>query len=73
VTEGAWTHRKPRVSLSGIALHSWALSAEGIEGVEQEAALLSSGCDQGQGQLFSCAVSGRETMNLFAGENTVSL
>ncbi len=50
-----------------------AIAAEGVEGTEQEAALLNSGCEQGQGQLFSAPVSGEQTVSLFAGENTVSL
>jgi diguanylate cyclase (GGDEF)-like protein len=50
-----------------------AIAAEGVEGTEQEAALLSSGCEQGQGQLFSAPVSGEETVSLFASDNTVSL
>jgi diguanylate cyclase (GGDEF)-like protein len=49
-----------------------AIAAEGVEGAEQETALLNSGCEQGQGQLFSAPVSGAQTVSLFATDNTVS-
>jgi diguanylate cyclase (GGDEF)-like protein len=41
------------------------ISAEGIGSNEQSKTLLGSGCNQGQGDLFSEAISASETMNLF--------
>ena len=45
-----------------------AVTAEGIEHPEQRASLLGSGCDQGQGSLFSGAVPADETIAFFANE-----
>jgi EAL domain-containing protein (putative c-di-GMP-specific phosphodiesterase class I) len=42
------------------------VTAEGIEGKEQNAALLAQGCDQGQGFLFSEAVPAHATRAFFA-------
>lgn len=49
------------------------IAAEGVEGSDQEDILLSSGCEQGQGRLFSEAISAAETLSLFSREATVSL
>jgi diguanylate cyclase (GGDEF)-like protein len=49
------------------------IAAEGIEAADQEASLLSNGCDQGQGQFFSRPVDATETVSLFASESTTSL
>jgi EAL domain-containing protein (putative c-di-GMP-specific phosphodiesterase class I) len=48
------------------------IAAEGVAGLEEEAALLKSGCEQGQGQLFSAPVGAEEASTLFAGDNTAS-
>ncbi|HEY0799806.1 MAG TPA: GGDEF domain-containing phosphodiesterase, partial [Steroidobacteraceae bacterium] len=49
------------------------IAAEGVEAADQEASLLSNGCDQGQGQFFSRPVNATETVSLFASESTTSL
>jgi predicted signal transduction protein with EAL and GGDEF domain len=49
------------------------IAAEGIEGIDQEGLLVSSGCEQGQGQLFSAPISAADTLHLFASESTISL
>jgi diguanylate cyclase (GGDEF)-like protein len=49
------------------------IAAEGVEASDQEGLLLSSGCEQGQGQLFSGPISAADTLNLFASESTTSL
>jgi diguanylate cyclase (GGDEF)-like protein len=42
--------------------------AEGVEEPQQRASLLTTGCEQGQGFLFSGAVTAEETMGLFANQ-----
>ncbi len=49
------------------------IAADGIEGIEQESSLITSGCVEGQGALFSAPISGTDTLRLFASENTTSL
>ena len=49
------------------------IAADGVEAFEQEATLISSGCEQGQGQFFSQAITARETTRLFSKEATTSL
>jgi diguanylate cyclase (GGDEF)-like protein len=49
------------------------IAAEGVEAADQEGLLLSSGCEQGQGQLFSGPISAADTVNLFSSESTTSL
>jgi predicted signal transduction protein with EAL and GGDEF domain len=49
------------------------IAAEGVEASDQEGLLLSSGCQQGQGQLFSAPISAADTLNLFASESITSL
>lgn len=49
------------------------IAAEGVEASNQEGLLLSSGCEQGQGQLFSSPISAAEALSLFAGDSTTSL
>jgi diguanylate cyclase (GGDEF)-like protein len=49
------------------------IAAEGVEASDQEGLLLSSGCEQGQGQLFSAPIGAADTLNLFASESTTSL
>jgi EAL domain-containing protein (putative c-di-GMP-specific phosphodiesterase class I) len=49
------------------------IAAEGVEAGDQEGLLLSSGCEQGQGRLFSAPISAADTLNLFASESTTSL
>jgi EAL domain-containing protein (putative c-di-GMP-specific phosphodiesterase class I) len=49
------------------------IAAEGVEAADQEGLLLSSGCEQGQGQLFSGPISAADTVNLFSRESTTSL
>jgi EAL domain-containing protein (putative c-di-GMP-specific phosphodiesterase class I) len=48
------------------------IAAEGVEAADQEASLLTNGCDQGQGQFFSSPVRAAETLTLFSTE-TASL
>jgi diguanylate cyclase (GGDEF)-like protein len=43
-----------------------AVVADGVEGSEQRASLLATGCEQGQGFFFSGAVPAEETMTFFA-------
>jgi predicted signal transduction protein with EAL and GGDEF domain len=49
------------------------IAAEGVEASDQESLLLTSGCEQGQGQLFSAPISAANTLDLFASESTTSL
>jgi diguanylate cyclase (GGDEF)-like protein len=49
------------------------IAADGIEGVDQEMSLVSSGCEEGQGILFSAPICREDTLRLFASENTTSL
>jgi sensor c-di-GMP phosphodiesterase-like protein len=49
------------------------IAADGIEGIEQESSLITSGCVEGQGALFSAPICGTDTLRLFASENTTSL
>jgi EAL domain-containing protein (putative c-di-GMP-specific phosphodiesterase class I) len=49
------------------------IAADGVEAFEQEATLISSGCEQGQGRFFSRAIGARETTRLFSKEETSSL
>jgi diguanylate cyclase (GGDEF)-like protein len=49
------------------------IAADGVEAADQEAALVRSGCEQGQGQLFSVPIRATETLSLFASETTASL
>ena len=49
------------------------IAAEGVEASDQEGFLLSSGCEQGQGQLFSGPISAADTVILFSSESTTSL
>jgi EAL domain-containing protein (putative c-di-GMP-specific phosphodiesterase class I) len=49
------------------------IAADGVEASNQEASLLNSGCEQGQGQFFSAPISAPETITLFVSENTASL
>ena len=49
------------------------IAAEGVDAADQEASLLTNGCDQGQGQFFGEPVGAAETMRLFSSENTTSL
>ncbi len=44
------------------------VTAEGVEDPEQRASLLSSGCEQGQGFLFSNAVRAEETLQFFSNQ-----
>ena len=44
--------------------------AEGVEDSGQRASLLTTGCEQGQGFLFSEAVPAEETMTFFANQTT---
>jgi EAL domain-containing protein (putative c-di-GMP-specific phosphodiesterase class I) len=46
------------------------IAADGVEGLEQEATLISSGCEQGQGQYFSQPISAAETTRVFSAEAT---
>ena len=41
--------------------------------IEQESSLITSGCVEGQGALFSAPICGTDTLRLFASENTTSL
>ncbi len=50
-----------------------AIAAEGVQAADQEASLLSNGCDQGQGQFFGSPVGAADTLSLFASDNTTSL
>jgi diguanylate cyclase (GGDEF)-like protein len=49
------------------------IAAEGVEASNQEGLLLRSGCEQGQGGLFSSPISATEALNLFASDATTSL
>jgi diguanylate cyclase (GGDEF)-like protein len=49
------------------------IAADGVEAFEQEATLISSGCEQGQGRFFSQAISAEESTRLFSKEATSSL
>jgi len=49
------------------------IAAEGIDGIDQESSLITSGCEEGQGALFSAPICGTDTLRLFASENTTSL
>jgi diguanylate cyclase (GGDEF)-like protein len=49
------------------------VAADGVEASDQEGLLLSSGCEQGQGGLFSEAISAAETVSLFSQDATTSL
>jgi diguanylate cyclase (GGDEF)-like protein len=49
------------------------VAADGVEGTGQESSLLSSGCEQGQGQFFSAPVTAIDTLALFASDSTASL
>ena len=44
-----------------------------LEAFEQESTLISSGCEQGQGQFFSQPINASETRQLFSRESTTSL
>ena len=41
------------------------IAAEGVDAVEQELSLIGSGCEQGQGSLFSGPITAGETQRLF--------
>jgi EAL domain-containing protein (putative c-di-GMP-specific phosphodiesterase class I) len=41
------------------------IAADGVEAQEQEASLITSGCEQGQGRLFSAPVTAQEATRLF--------
>jgi diguanylate cyclase (GGDEF)-like protein len=49
------------------------IAADGVEGADQEASLVSNGCDQGQGQFFSRPVRADETQELVGGDSSVLL
>jgi diguanylate cyclase (GGDEF)-like protein len=49
------------------------IAADGIDGIDQEFSLVTSGCEEGQGALFSAPICGTDTLRLFASENTTSL
>ena len=49
------------------------IAAEGVEATDQEGLLLSSGCEQGQGQLFSGPIGALDTVSLFGSDSTMSL
>ena len=49
------------------------IAADGVEAAEQEAALVRSGCEQGQGQFFSGPIRASEIAGLFGSEATASL
>jgi diguanylate cyclase (GGDEF)-like protein len=49
------------------------IAADGIEGVDQEKSLVTSGCEEGQGTLFSAPICGVDTLRLFTSEKTTSL
>jgi diguanylate cyclase (GGDEF)-like protein len=44
------------------------IAADGIDGVDQETSLITTGCDEGQGRLFGAPVLAEETNALFAAE-----
>jgi hypothetical protein len=49
------------------------IAADGVEGADQEASLVRSGCEQGQGQFFSAPIRATEIADLFGSEATASL
>ncbi|HEY4338566.1 MAG TPA: EAL domain-containing protein [Steroidobacteraceae bacterium] len=49
------------------------IAADGVEGADQEASLVRSGCEQGQGQFFSAPIRATEIAGLFGSEATASL
>lgn len=49
------------------------IAADGVEAVDQEASLLGSGCEEGQGEFFSAPVNAAQTVSLFASDTTASL
>jgi diguanylate cyclase (GGDEF)-like protein len=49
------------------------IAADGIEGADQEASLVRSGCEQGQGQFFGVPIRASEIAGLFGSESTASL
>ena len=49
------------------------IAADGVEAVDQEASLLGSGCEEGQGEFFSVPVNAAQTLSLFASDATASL
>ena len=49
------------------------IAADGVEALEQEATLISSGCEQGQGQYFSQPILAADTTRVFSAEATSSL
>ena len=49
------------------------IAADGVEAADQEAALVRSGCEQGQGQFFSGPIRASEIAGLFGSEATASL
>jgi diguanylate cyclase (GGDEF)-like protein len=49
------------------------IAADGVEGADQEASLVRSGCEQGQGQFFSAPIHATEIADLFGSEVTASL
>jgi EAL domain-containing protein (putative c-di-GMP-specific phosphodiesterase class I) len=42
------------------------IAAEGIDGPELESALISTGCEEGQGQMFDAAIDAAQVARLFA-------
>lgn len=48
------------------------IAAEGVEAGDQERSLLATGCEQGQGGLFSASVTADEAQALFAGRRAVA-
>lgn len=49
------------------------IAADGVEAADQEASLVRSGCEQGQGIFFSAPIRANEIVGLFASEATSSL
>lgn len=49
------------------------IAADGIEAADQEASLVRSGCEQGQGQFFGVPIPAAEILSLFSSETTLSL
>jgi diguanylate cyclase (GGDEF)-like protein len=49
------------------------IAADGVEAIDQEASLLGSGCEEGQGEFFSVPVNAAQTLSLFASDATASL